>query len=144
MLDRVFILVAVAVTVAACVALLRAGAAVRRQRAAGLSLPPGLMPRQRPLLLAFSTPRCAECRYRQTPAIEEIKTLLGPLVEIRLVDATREPDLAAHFGILTAPSTVIAAPPGRVVARNDGFAPVETLLAQLRPLVQSTAFARDR
>jgi thioredoxin-like negative regulator of GroEL len=93
------------------------------------------------VLLAFSTPGCADCRYRQEPAIEQVRAALGAAVETRHVDAAREPDLAAHFGILTAPSTVVIAPSGRVVARNDGFAPVEALLGQLRPLLPESGAA---
>lgn len=137
MTERLLILLLAAAVVACAVAALRVGAARRGRRAGRIIAPAGLVSGDRPLLLAFSTPWCADCRYRQAPALEYVRQTLGAAVETRHVDATQEPDLANRFGILTAPSTVILDPRGHVAARNDGFAPAERLLAQLRPLLSA-------
>ena len=135
MTGRLLLLLLVLVLALLAVAGLHLTASWRRRHARDISAPPGLAHGDTPLLLAFSTPWCADCRYRQAPALEQLKEELGAAIEMRHVDATREPDLAARFGILTAPSTVILDSGGRVVARNDGFAPAARLLAQLRPLL---------
>lgn len=134
MVERLLILALVVAVTVLAVAALRRGAVWRRRRAGGIAPRPELVSSGRPLLLAFSTPGCTDCRYRQAPAVEQVRVVLGAAIETRHVDASRDPDLAGHFGILTAPSTVILDPRGRVVARNDGFAPAERLLAQLRTL----------
>lgn len=133
MIDRLLIILLAVVLVALLLLALRLGAVVRQRRATRMVAPEGLAPRDgRPVLLTFSTPGCVDCRYRQAPAVEHVRAEIGPAAHVRHVDAAREPELAARFGILTAPSTVVLAPNGRVAARNDGFAPAETLLAQLR------------
>lgn len=134
MAERLLILALVAAVVLLAVAALRLGAVWRRRVAGGIAPRPELVAHGRPLLLAFSTPNCADCRYRQAPAVEQVRAALGAAIETRHVDASRDPDVAAHFGILTAPSTVILDSHGRVVARNDGFAAAERLLEQLGSL----------
>lgn len=135
MTERLLILLLAAALALLAVAALRLGAAWRRRRAGQIVAPAGLAFGDKPLLLAFSTPWCADCRYRQAPVLEQVQAELGVAIETRHVDATQETDLAARFGILTAPSTIILDLGGRVVARNDGFAPAERLLEQLRPLL---------
>lgn len=135
MVERLLIIVFVAAVV---VLSWKVGAAVRRRRAVHIALPKRLMLSGKPLLLSFSTPGCADCRYRQAPAVALVEQELEHALTARHVDASREPDLAAHFGILTAPSTVILDRHGRVAARNDGFASSNTLLTQLRPLIAAT------
>lgn len=135
MVERLILLSLAAGCVALLVLGLRAGAAVRRGRATRLAAPAGLVAGGLPALLSFTTPGCADCRYRQAPAVSAVQQALGSTVTTRLIDAALDPDIATHFGILTAPSTVILDRQGHVAARNDGFAPAETLLGQLRPLV---------
>ena len=135
MFERLLLLGVLAVAVGLVVLAFRVGGTLRGERATRLAAPAGLVDDRRPLLLSFTTPGCADCRYRQVPAVSEVEQALGAAVETRLVDASRDPDLALHFGILTAPSTVILDRTGQVAARNDGFAPAATLLAQLRPLL---------
>jgi hypothetical protein len=47
------------------------------------------------------------------------------------VDALIEPQLAARFGILTVPSTVVIGPAGDVRAINNGTATAERLATQV-------------
>ena len=84
-----------------------------------------------PLVLAFSTPDCVPCRTVQKPALEELRRRFPGRVVVREVDAVLEPALAARFGILTVPSTVLISAGGRVVAINQGAVGWERLAAQL-------------
>jgi thioredoxin-like negative regulator of GroEL len=85
-----------------------------------------------PVILAFSTPTCAECRVRQTPALAAVKATLGDAIQIVKVDALAQPEIAGQFGVLTVPSSAVIDRSGRPVAMNHGFAPAERLIAQAR------------
>jgi thioredoxin-like negative regulator of GroEL len=85
-----------------------------------------------PVILAFSTPTCAECRVRQAPALDLVKATLGDTIQIVKVDALAKPDIAGRFGVLTVPSSAVVDRRGRPVAMNHGFAPAERLIAQAR------------
>ena len=72
--------------------------------------------------MLFTTPSCAECATQ--------RTLLNGIRVIE-VDAAARPQIASRFGVLTAPTTAVLGPDGRVRALNHGFAPAERLAAQL-------------
>ena len=93
----------------------------------------GERPDGRRALVAFSTPSCAACRTAQAPAIRVAEQHLGAsTVRVIRVDASRQPEVARAFGVLTVPSTVVLEPAGRVVAVNQGFAPSGRLIEQLQ------------
>ena len=93
----------------------------------------GERPDGRRALVAFSTPSCAACHTAQAPAINVAERHLGAsTVRVIRVDASRQPEVARAFGVLTVPSTVVLEPTGRVVALNQGFAPSGRLIEQLR------------
>jgi hypothetical protein len=52
-------------------------------------------------------------------------------VRVIEVDASARPDVASRFGVLTAPTTVVLEPDGRVRALNHGFAGADRLASQL-------------
>ncbi len=79
-------------------------------------------PDGRQAVVLFTTPSCAECGTQRA-------LLRG--VRVIEVDASRRPEVARQFGVLTAPTTAILAPDGRVTAVNHGFAPADRLAAQL-------------
>jgi thioredoxin-like negative regulator of GroEL len=85
----------------------------------------------RPLVLAFSTPDCTSCRTVQKPALRELQQRFAGQVEVVEVDATSDPALAARFGILTVPATVLISGRGQVVAINQGAVGWDVLAAQL-------------
>jgi thioredoxin 1 len=83
------------------------------------------------LVLAFTTPDCAPCKTVQGPALEALQQRYPGQIVVGEVDALVEQRLAARFGILTVPSTVVIGPAGDVRAINNGTAPVERLVAQV-------------
>ena len=85
-------------------------------------------------LIAFSTSSCAACHQAQGPAIDLARQQLGDdAFRLIKVDASRQPEAARAFGILTVPSTVVLAADGnQVVALNHGFAPSARLVQQLQ------------
>jgi len=139
MLERVAVVVALAVLVALAVVLVRVWNARRvREVLASANTAPfwdslGARPDGRATLVAFSTPSCAACRTAQAPAVSAVERRLGA-AELRVihVDAALHPEVARTFGVQTVPSTVVLAPAGRVVAVNQGFAPSTRLVEQLQ------------
>jgi thioredoxin-like negative regulator of GroEL len=84
-----------------------------------------------PALLYFWSENCAPCRFQQAPIVERLAEELAGRIAIRKVDAVAEPALAARYGILSVPTTVVITSHGQVVARNTGVASAETLYQQL-------------
>jgi len=137
-IERLLILIAFLAVATSVVLLVRAYAMSRIRHL--MAQPPtqawndlGTAPDGRPTLLSFSTPSCGACHSAQAPAIARVERLLGD-GQLRLiqVDAARDPAVAAAFGVMTVPSTVILAPRGNVVAVNQGFAPTARLIEQLQ------------
>lgn len=83
-----------------------------------------------PRVLAFSGPGCSACQA-QKRILEQIAAELGSGLAIEHVDATAAPELAQRFGVIVVPTTVVAAPDGRIVAINGGLADLDRLKAQL-------------
>jgi thiol-disulfide isomerase/thioredoxin len=135
MSERVILVVTLAVLVAVAVLAVRAWTArtthrVKAKNPAWDAL--GEHPDGRRTLIAFSTPTCAACHKAQAPAIDRASNQLGEVRVIK-VDASRQPEVAKAFGILTVPSTVVLAAEGdQVVAINQGFAPSARLVEQLQ------------
>jgi thiol-disulfide isomerase/thioredoxin len=86
--------------------------------------------RDGPAIVAFSTSECAQCRLLQKPALNELQMLV-PGVQILQVDATAHPEVAAAFGVLTVPTTVVLDGQQRPVATNNGYAPAARLYQQI-------------
>jgi thioredoxin-like negative regulator of GroEL len=134
--ERLGIVVLVAVALAVTVVVVRRWNASRvatLTSAAPLWEALGETPDGRRAVVAFSTPSCAACHTAQAPAIQVAEQQLGASsVRVIRVDASRQPEVARAFGVLTVPSTVVLEPAGRVVAVNQGFAPSRRLIEQLQ------------
>ena len=91
----------------------------------------GESPDGRPGLVVFSTPSCVACRTAQAPAVEAVSAEFGSGLRVVHVDIGGRPSVARAFKILTAPSTAVLGPDGRVNAINQGFAGAHVLRAQL-------------
>ena len=131
MIERIIILIVLAVLIAAGWATIRLWSAwkLRRLRAAAPLV--DLAPSGRPAVIAFSTPSCAECRIRQAPALSRLAAALGDQVTVRSLSALEHPDLVQKIGILTVPATVVLDSAGRVRHLNLGYASDMRLREQL-------------
>jgi thiol-disulfide isomerase/thioredoxin len=138
--DRVLVLAAVALVVAALVLGGRMLAA-RRLRSLRVAAPAVLWsvlddgPDGRPTVVAFSTPSCIACRTAQRPALAALEARAAGRVRVVHVDVAARPEVARAFGVMTVPATTVLDELGAVVAANQGFATSETLAGQvgLRP-----------
>jgi thiol-disulfide isomerase/thioredoxin len=136
MLFRLALLTGLGVIFAGSIAAVRASvlrrqAHLQHQRARVLWRALGETPDIRPALVVFASPGCVACRTAQEPAVQVLSEQLGGALRVLHVDIRERPAAARAFKILTAPSTVILAPDGRVEAVNQGFAGVDVLRAQV-------------
>jgi hypothetical protein len=138
MLERVVILLALALAVLAVWGLARLWRARRLRRLGEASPLTGLVPPGRPAIVAFSTPSCTDCRARQAPTLARLAAALGDTVTIQTLSALDHPALVRQVGVLTVPATVVVDAAGRVRHLNLGYAAESTLHSQVAGLVQAT------
>ncbi len=99
---------------------------------------------RRPQLLYFWGEDCQQCRLLQGPAVQRLEAELGDAVIVRWINALEEPELAAHYGVLTLPTTVVIDGRGQVVAVNHGYAGEAKLREQLGPAMAPLGLATGR
>jgi thiol-disulfide isomerase/thioredoxin len=136
MIERLLIVLVLALVVIAAVAAVRAWSV---RRIAGLAAGQtyglwnalGAAPDGRPSLIVFSTPSCTACRTAQHPAVEAVAARFGETLRVLKVDLSRQPAVGHAFKVLTAPTTVVLTGDGRLGSFNNGFAPADQLVAQV-------------
>jgi thiol-disulfide isomerase/thioredoxin len=102
---------------------------LRRRTRLSLQLPdyqPG-----RPAVLYFTMPYCAPCDTVQAPALRDLQTRFGDGLQVIEIDASRSPDQADHWGVLSVPTTFIIDVEGRPRGVNHGVARADKLERQL-------------
>lgn len=83
------------------------------------------------LIVYFSTPTCAPCITIQRPALEFVLDRMEGGLQVLEIDASQHPELASRWGVLSAPTTYVIDPHGRIKHINHGIARAEKLLAQI-------------
>ena len=131
MIERIGMLFALALVIAAVWAGVRIWSAWKLRRLRAGAPLADLAPSGRPAVIAFSTPSCAECRTRQAPALSRLAAALGDQVTVRSLSALEHPDLVQKIGILTVPATVVLDSVGTVRHLNLGYASDTRLREQL-------------
>lgn len=122
MIDRVFILIGLALLIAAGWGMLRMWRGWKLRQLRGDAPLAAVAPLGRPAVIAFSSPSCAECKSRQAPALGRLNDALGEAVTVRSVSALEYPELVQQIGILTVPATVVLDRRGVVRHLNLGYA----------------------
>jgi thiol-disulfide isomerase/thioredoxin len=85
---------------------------------------------QQPAILYFRSDHCAPC-LAQSHHLQQLQRDLNGRLAVREIDAEREIELAAHYGIFTLPTTLITDGRGQVKHINYGLAATATLARQL-------------
>ena len=132
MVERILILIAFVLVVAAGYWLWRWLQARRTAALAAAAVPAelvGTVAPGRSNLLYFTTEQCAQCRYQQAPILTQLQNKMD--VVIHKLDAVEQEALARFYGIMTVPTTVVLDPQLRPVAINHGVAPLQKLQAQI-------------
>lgn len=94
---------------------------------------PGARPEQ-PAILYFTTPECAPCKTIQRPALQRVQDVLGDRLQVIEVDASRQPELASQWGVMSVPTTFVLDASGKPQYVNHGATRAEKLLEQLQRL----------
>lgn len=131
MIERILILGGLALAIVAGWALVRAWRAWKLRGLANDAPLADVAPLGRPAIVSFSTPSCAECRTRQSPALARLAATLGDAVTIRSLSALEHPELVDQIGILTVPATVVLDRRGAVRHLNLGYTSDQKLREQL-------------
>lgn len=139
MLERATILVGIAIAVVAATVVVRAWSTRRLRHLQSEGPTPlwsalGERPDGRPALVVFSTPGCTVCRTTQRPAVESVLAEFGSGLRVLSVDMAERPTVGRAFNVLTAPTTAVLDRDGLIRTINHGFAPAETLAAQISAL----------
>jgi thioredoxin 1 len=82
----------------------------------------------RPALLYFTTASCTQCRFQQSPILNQLAALTN--LPIHTLDAVEHERLAHFYGIMTVPTTVILDHNLRPMAINHGLATLPHLQQQ--------------
>ncbi len=99
---------------------------------------PGWQP-GRLVILYFTTPDCAPCRTIQRPALRQVQSEWGDLLQVIEVDASRRADLAKRWGVLSVPTTFLLDARGKPRFVNHGVTRAEKLMEQVRRLTDQSA-----
>lgn len=134
MAERLLILVALGAVLCIAWLLLRTWQSWRLQRLGAERLFNGVVPAGRPAVVAFTLPSCGECRARQAPALERLRTKVGATATITTLSVEAHPSLVERLGILTVPATVVLDAAGAARFLNQGFADETRLHTQLAQL----------
>ena len=84
-----------------------------------------------PAILYFTTPACIPCKTVQRPAIQSLKRKVEDGLQVIEVDASAQPELANHWGVLSVPTTFIINKRGEPRHVNHGVTRAEQLLKQI-------------
>jgi len=88
----------------------------------------------RPAILYFRSDHCGPC-LAQSHHLRQLQRDLDGRLAIREIDAERERDLAARYGIVTLPTTLVIDGRGQVKHINYGLAASATLAHQLESVL---------
>jgi hypothetical protein len=129
--ERLALLVGLALAAAAIVLLVRWLVARRTGERVGAALPDGLPIEHpgAPTVVYFYGVGCVACPT-QRAALDRLRADREPL-NVVPVDAAAQPDLAEWAGVLTVPSTALVDRTGRLREVNHGFRSSEQLADQL-------------
>jgi len=86
------------------------------------------------ILVYFTIPASVLCKTVQEPAIEKLRNTLGNDLQVFIIDASEQPELASLWGVLSVPTTFLIDPRGKLSHINHGVAQAEKLLMQMHDI----------
>lgn len=86
-----------------------------------------------PTVLYFTGAHCAQCRLQQTPILSQL--LAATPVNLHMVDAVQEEQIARFYGVMTVPTTILLDRTHTPKAINHGLASLPQLRQQVAELL---------
>ncbi|MBK9124311.1 MAG: thioredoxin family protein [Chloroflexi bacterium] len=83
------------------------------------------------VIVYFTTPTCAPCKFQQTPTLDALQGELGDQLHIVRVDATAEPEAAARWGVFSVPTLFVLDSDGTPKHVHNGVVSGAVLKRQL-------------
>jgi thiol-disulfide isomerase/thioredoxin len=114
-------------------------AVLRRRARLGLQLPE--YEHGRAAILYFTTPYCMPCEAVQAPALEQLRARFGQRLQVIEIDASRSPERADRWGVLSVPTTFIIDADGQPRGVNHGVARADKLERQLLAIGERPSIA---
>jgi len=135
MLERVAILMMIAVAALGLWRLWRYDQARRLLRVAKAGTPLALAQRLPlgPTVLYFTGEHCAQCRLQQSPILTQLVETFP--INLHTVDAVQEEEVASFYGIMTVPSTILLDRTHSPKAINHGLVSLQQLRQQVTELL---------
>lgn len=130
MLERLLLSLLIALLAAGLLLSLRF---VHSRRASRLAAS-GLSADRRPTILYFRSDNCVPC-LAQSHHLRQLELDMGDRLTVREIDAERDSDLAANYGIFTLPTTLVTDGRGQVQHVNYGLAATAKLARQLENIL---------
>ena len=84
----------------------------------------------RSALLVFTSPTCGPCKLQQLPIVERLMLDWHDRMDVRVIDVTEQPEVAAQFGVWSLPTTIVLGADRSVAAINQGVASERKLREQ--------------
>lgn len=132
MIDRILIAAALlGFVVVAWQAVTRLQLARARRRAGVRDPLLSSAPQGASVIVYFTTPTCAPCKFQQTPTLDALQGELGDRLHIVRVDATAEPEAAARWGVFSVPTVFVLDSDGRPKHVHNGVVSGAVLKRQL-------------
>ncbi|MBZ0298984.1 MAG: thioredoxin family protein [Anaerolineae bacterium] len=86
-----------------------------------------------PIIVYFTTPTCAPCRFQQTPVLEQLQRELdADHLRLIRVDATEDPDAATRWGVFSVPTLFVLDPEGQPRKVFNGVVGLDRLKQELQ------------
>ena len=76
----------------------------------------------RSTLLVFTSPTCGPCKLQQLPIVDRLMLDWRDRIDVRVIDVTEQPEVAAQFGVWSLPTTIVLGADRSVAAINQGVA----------------------
>ncbi len=88
-----------------------------------------------PMIVYFTTPTCAPCKFQQTPTLNKLQTELGNhKLQVIRVDATEDPEAADRWGVFSVPTTFVVDHQGTPRHVHNGVVSAELLKSQIEAI----------
>lgn len=92
-----------------------------------------------PAILYFTADFCTACKSQQKPALTRLREQWGDDMQIIIIDAERQPEIAKQWRVMSLPTTFVLSKDGTTQSMNFGVTQTAELNLQLIQAQQRSA-----